>query len=66
MTWLTAPRIMASVAALIAVAAITVWTRPARSEGAVYARRIAGTMLGAAAVVLAFSAWAMAGWGPGR
>ena len=64
--WFTAPRIMAIVAAVLAVAAVTVWTRPARSDGAVYARRIAGTMLGTAALVLAMFAWNMAGWGPGR
>lgn len=64
--WFTAPRIMGVVSAALAVAATAVWTRPARSEGAVYARRIAGTMLGAAALVLAMFAWSMAGWGPGR
>ena len=57
---------MALVSAVLAVATVAVWTRPARSEGAVYARRITGTMLGAAALVLAMFAWAMAGWGPGR
>ena len=64
--WFTAPRIMGIVAAIAGVGAAAVWTRPARSEGAVYARRIVGTMLGALAVVLAMFAWNMAGWGPGR
>ena len=64
--WFTAPRIMAIVAAALAVAATLVWTRPAPTDGAVYARRIAGTMLGVAALVLAMFAWSMAGWGPGR
>ena len=64
--WFTAPRIMGVVAALLAVATAVVWTRPARSDGAMYARRIAGTMLGAGALVLAIFAWNMAGWGPGR
>ena len=64
--WFTAPRIMAIVAAALAFAAIAVWTRRVTSEGTVYVRRIAGTMLGAAAVVLAMFAWSMAGWGPGR
>ncbi|MGI4731408.1 MAG: hypothetical protein ACRYFW_06645 [Janthinobacterium lividum] len=64
--WFTAPRIMGVVAAVLAVATAVVWTRPARGEGAVYARRIAGTMLGAGALVLAMFAWNMSGWGPGR
>ncbi len=64
--WFTAPRIMGLVAAVLTVATVLVWTRPVRSDGAVYARRIAGTMLGAGAVVLAMFAWNMAGWGAGR
>lgn len=64
--WFTAPRIMGIVAAVAAAGAIAVWTQAPQSEGAVYARRIVGTMLGALAVVLAMFAWSMAGWGPGR
>ncbi len=57
---------MGLVAAVFGAGAAIVWTRVPRSEGAVYARRIAGTMLGAGALVLALFAWSMAGWGPGR
>ena len=62
MTWLTAPHIMAVVAAIAALLTIAVWTTRARSDGAVYARRIVGTMLGALAIVLAFFAWSLAQW----
>jgi len=57
-----APFIMAMVAATSAVGAIVVFTRPARSESAVYARRIAGTMLLALALLLGRFAWALNSW----
>jgi hypothetical protein len=62
MRWFTPPHIMALVAAVAALAAIAVWTRPVATEGGVYGRRIAGTMLGAFALVLAFFAWNLATW----
>jgi hypothetical protein len=60
-----APLIMAAAAGVSAVGAGIVLARPARSEGAVYARRIAGTMLGAFAVILGGFAYAMWSWGAG-
>lgn len=62
----TAPVIMALVAvAALAAAAVTL-TRPATSDAAIYRRRIAGTMLGAGAVILGGFAFALGSWGAGR
>jgi len=58
-----APLIMTMVAAAAGVGGLVVFTRPARSEGAVYARRIAGTMLLALALLLGRFAWALSSWG---
>jgi len=58
-----APFIMAAVAATAGVAGLVVLTRPVRSEGAVYGRRIAGTMLLALALLLGRFAWALDSWG---
>ena len=55
-----APIIMYAVAAACGAGAAVVVTRPARSEAAVYARRIAATMLGAMALILTVYATAMA------
>ncbi len=52
--------VMACVSGAAALASAIVLTRPARSEAAVYARRIAGTMLGAGALILALFAWGLA------
>ncbi|MBN8808179.1 MAG: hypothetical protein J0I47_08075 [Sphingomonas sp.] len=60
-----APLIMYAVAAVVGIAGAVVAGRPARSEGAVYARRIAATMLIVLALTLAFSAWSMANWEAG-
>ncbi|GAA0302173.1 hypothetical protein GCM10009087_09940 [Sphingomonas oligophenolica] len=62
---LRAPLIMASVAATAGIAGLVVFTRPGRSEGAVYGRRIAGTMLIALALLLGRFAWALSSWGAG-
>lgn len=62
----TPPVIMATVAAALAIAAIWVRTRPALTEPAVYGRRIAGTMLGAGAIILGGFAFALNSWGPGK
>jgi len=59
----TPPVVMAIVAALAAIAAIYVVTRTARTPQAIYGRRIAGTMLGAAAIILGGFAWALESWG---
>lgn len=58
--------IMASVAAVLALAAAYVVTRPAHGETGVYGRRIAGTMLGAGALILGGFAYAMQSWGAGK
>ena len=63
---LTPPVIMAIVATVLALAAIYMITRPARSEPAIYGRRIAGTMLGAGAIILGGFAYALSSWGAGR
>ncbi|MFA5990293.1 MAG: hypothetical protein WC803_11905 [Sphingomonas sp.] len=63
---LTPPHVMAAVAALLALAAGYVWTRPAITEPAIYGKRIAGTMLSAFAIILGGFAAAMASWGAGR
>lgn len=62
----TAPVIMALVAAVSALAAIYVATRPVRSEQGTYARRLVATMLGAMAVILGVFSWTLGSWGPGR
>ena len=59
---LRAPLIMASVAVTAGIGGLVVFTRPARSEGAVYGRRIAGTMLVALALLLGRFAWALSSW----
>ena len=58
-----APLIMTVVAATSALGGLVVFTRPARTEGAVYGRRIAGTMLIALALLLGRFAWALESWG---
>ena len=58
-----APLIMTMVAAAAGIGGLVVFTRPARSEGAVYGRRIAGTMLIALALLLGRFAWALNSWG---
>jgi hypothetical protein len=60
-----APLIMAAVAATAGIGGLVVFARPARSEGAVYGRRIAGTMLIALALLLGRFAWALSSWGSG-
>ena len=60
-----APLIMTAVAATAGIGGLVVFTRPARSEGAVYGRRIAGTMLIALALLLGRFAWALDSWGAG-
>ena len=60
-----APLIMAAVGAAAGAGSAIVLTRPAHSEGAVYARRIAGTMLAAFALILLGFAAALATAGGG-
>ena len=60
-----APMIMYAVAGVAAAGGTYVVTRRATSEGAVYARRIGGTMLLALAVILGVFATAMASWSAG-
>ena len=62
----TPPIIMATVAAALAIAAIWVLTRRATTEPAIYGKRIAGTMLGAGALILGGFAYALNSWGAGR
>jgi hypothetical protein len=62
----TAALIMTIVAIVAAGAGLFVVTRPAKSEGAVYARRIAGTMLLALAMILGAFSYALWTWGPGK
>jgi len=57
---------MALVALATGGAAAYTLTRPAPDEAAVYRRRIAGTMLVAGAVVLAFYAYTLWSWGAGQ
>ncbi len=52
---------MAGVALLCAVGAIFVLVQSTPSEAAVYRNRIAATMLTAAAIILAGSAWTLHG-----
>ena len=58
-----APIIMAVVALLAAAGAGYFMWRPVRSDASVYRNRIAGTMLGAAALTLGGFAWALYSWG---
>ncbi|HZV56544.1 MAG TPA: hypothetical protein VFF89_02620 [Sphingobium sp.] len=51
--------VMACVAAAAALAGGTILARPARSEQGVYAKRIAGTMFCALALILAVFAWGL-------
>ncbi len=62
----TAPVVMGLVATILAIATVAVLTRPARTEPAVYGRRIAGTMLGAGAIILGGFALALQSWGAGK
>ncbi|THD37866.1 MAG: hypothetical protein E7773_02495 [Sphingomonas sp.] len=65
MSW--APLIMYIVAgALILAGIVAIVAIRGSSEGAVYARRILVTMLLTLGGILAFFAWSMASWGPGR
>jgi len=56
--------IMLAVAALLAIAAVVIFTRPVASEMGVHARRIIGTMLGAGAIILGEFAFVLQGPGP--
>jgi len=58
--------IMLGVAFLLALGAVVVLTRPVATDVAVYARRIAGTMLGAGALILGEFAFVRNGWGAAR
>jgi hypothetical protein len=60
-----APIVMYAVAALAGAGGVAVLTRRAEQEGAVYARRIATTMLFALALILSVFATAMLSWGVG-
>jgi hypothetical protein len=60
-----APIVMYAVAGTAALGGLTVLTRPATSEGATYARRIAATMLLALAAILTVFATEMASWSAG-
>ena len=51
--------IMTCVSATVAAAGIAVIATPARSERAVYGKRIAGTMLVAGAIILAMFAYGL-------
>jgi len=51
--------IMACVSATSAVAGTTIIALPARSEQAVYGKRIAGTMFCALALILALYSWGL-------
>ncbi len=62
----TAPVFMGLVAGTLALAAAFAVTRRAADEAGVYRRRIAGTMLGAGAVILGGFAFALSGFGSGR
>ncbi len=62
----TAPVIMGLVAVAALAGTVVTLTRPAASEAGVYRRRIAGTMLGAGAIILGGFAYALSSWGPGR
>lgn len=55
----SAALIMGGVAAICAIGCGVVLTRPARSEPAIYAKRIGATMLIALALILALFAWGL-------
>lgn len=57
---------MASIAALTGLLAIGAISRPGTSDQARYAKRIAGTMLGAGAIILGGFAFALSSWEAGR
>jgi len=59
------PIIMYAVAATALAGGGFLLTRQATSEGAIYARRIAATMLCALALILTVFATALASWGAG-
>lgn len=61
----TAPVIMGLVAVAALAGTVFTLTRPAASEAAMYRRRIAGTMLGAGAIILGGFAYALWSWGTG-
>lgn len=63
---ISAPLVMAVVALLALAGAVYTATRPTASEAAVYRQRIAGTMLGAGAIILGGFAFALHSWGTGR
>ena len=63
---LAPPLVMSAVALLALAGAAFTLTRPATSDAAIYRRRIAGTMLGAGAVILGGFAYALSSWGSGR
>jgi hypothetical protein len=60
-----APVIMAAVGAAAAAGSVFVFTRPAADEGLIYAKRIAGTMLAAFALIMLGFATALAAAGGG-
>jgi hypothetical protein len=59
---LTPPAIMASVALLCAAGAVTIVLLPIRGPAVTYFKRIAATMLGAGAMLLAMFAFAIHSW----
>lgn len=63
---ISAPLAMAVVALLVLGGTAFTLTRAATSEAAIYRRRIAGTMLGAGAIILGGFAFALSSWGQGR
>ncbi len=63
---ISAPVVMAIVALLALAGAAFTMTRPTANEAAVYRQRIAGTMLGAGAIILGGFAYALSSWGVGR
>lgn len=65
-TLISAPVVMAIVALLALAGAGFTITRPTANEAAIYRRRIAGTMLGAGAIILGGFAFALSSWGQGR
>lgn len=60
---LSAPLVMALVAATSASAAAIVLTRPVTSEAGAYGKRIAGTMFAAFAIILGGFAASLWSWG---
>jgi hypothetical protein len=64
-SFLTPPVVMGSVAALAGLLAIVAISRPGTSNQARYAKRIIGTMLTAAAIILSGFACALSNWETG-